>query len=171
MNTSNLRQQRTHQIFLGWEVLGLSSSDSHICMIPALLDAHLAGSPDAVFVQVKLKQDSNDVQWQVLARGVESRASGDLKTLTEYFNLHEPLAEMSQQWSQQDARFKLVGPYFPGNHLPASWLLSFAVQDILTSPCIAAKAVKRMSEAQYLGTRCIVCPHHPCLFWLNPTMP
>ena len=92
-------------------------------MFPALLDAHLAGSPDAVFVQVKLKQDSDDVQWQVLARGVESRASGDLKTLTEYFNLHEPLAEMSQQWSQQDARFKLISPYFPGNHLPASRLV------------------------------------------------
>lgn len=68
-------------------------------------------------LQVKLQQLENDVQWQILARGPNSSPINDLEALRHYFNLHEPLAAMSEDWAAKDPRFKLISPYFPGDAL------------------------------------------------------
>ena len=68
-------------------------------------------------MQVRLRQVEADVQWQVLARGPDSSESRDAESLREYFNLHEPLADMSREWAAKDPRFELISPYFPGAHL------------------------------------------------------
>ena len=65
-------------------------------------------------MQVRLRQEEDDVAWQVLARGPDSLASEDLAVLHDYFNLHEPLGSMCQSWAGKDARFSLISPYCPG---------------------------------------------------------
>ncbi len=70
-------------------------------------------------VQVKLKQLEGDIHWQVLARDPCSSPASDADALRDYFNLHEPLAEMSKDWAKKDPRFKLISPYFPGRKFDA----------------------------------------------------
>lgn len=65
-------------------------------------------------LQVNLRQVDEDVQWQVLARGPDESAASDLTTLQDYFNLHEPLGNMTKEWAKMDPRFKIVSPFFPG---------------------------------------------------------
>ena len=68
-------------------------------------------------MQVRLRQEEDDVLWQVLARGPGAPASKDSAVIKNYFNLHSSLAEMSEGWAAQDPRFKLIAPYFPGTRL------------------------------------------------------
>ena len=64
--------------------------------------------------QVRLRQSTEDVQYQILARGPEEAESTDREVLVDYFNLQTPLQQMSKEWDAKDSRFRLVSPYFPG---------------------------------------------------------
>lgn len=64
--------------------------------------------------QVRLRQSTEDVQYQILARGPEEAESTDREVLVDYFNLRTPLQQMFKEWDAKDSRFRLVSPYFPG---------------------------------------------------------
>lgn len=89
---------------------------------------------------MRLRQAENDIEWQVLARGPSSTERDDLKALTEYFNLHEPLAAMSRDWADKDPRFRLISPYFPG---PA---MSEVLEFCICWKCCTCMPMKRLSQ-------------------------
>ncbi|KAK9863991.1 hypothetical protein WJX84_001937 [Apatococcus fuscideae] len=63
---------------------------------------------------VRLKQDDDDVEYRVLARGLDTDPLQDAAVLQDYFNLHAGLAQLSAGWAERDPRFRAVAPFFPG---------------------------------------------------------
>lgn len=66
-------------------------------------------------LQVKVQQRPDDVVYQVVARSNDAGPSEDAAVLRDYFNLQACLAELCQEWSSRDARFKSIHKYFPGS--------------------------------------------------------
>jgi len=66
---------------------------------------------------VRVQQPEEDVEYSVLARGLDSEPQQDRAVLQDYFNLQTSLAELSCGWARQDPRFEAVAPFFPGLHL------------------------------------------------------
>lgn len=67
-------------------------------------------------LQVKVQQLSDDVQYQVIARGEAADTSEDAAVLRDYFNLQACLKDLCQEWSDRDERFNKIHAYFPGRH-------------------------------------------------------
>ena len=65
-----------------------------------------------------MRQEQDDVAFRVLARGEGAHAAQDEAALQDYFNLRTSLAELSLLWTQGDARFRKICPYFPGAPQP-----------------------------------------------------
>lgn len=65
-------------------------------------------------LQVKVQQRPDDIVYQVIARGNDAGPSEDAAVLRDYFNLQACLAELCQEWSSRDARFKSIYEHFPG---------------------------------------------------------
>ncbi|KAK9839369.1 hypothetical protein WJX84_000149, partial [Apatococcus fuscideae] len=63
---------------------------------------------------VRVRQPEEEVEYSVLARGLESEPQQDRAVLQDYFNLQTSLAELSHVWARQDPRFEAVAPFFPG---------------------------------------------------------
>ncbi|KAL3141464.1 hypothetical protein ABBQ32_005027 [Trebouxia sp. C0010 RCD-2024] len=80
-------------------------------MLPALL---LLPVVQRLVLQVKVQQLSDDVQYQVIARGKAAATSEDGTVLRDYFNLQACLKDLCQEWSDRDERFNKIHAYFPG---------------------------------------------------------
>ena len=65
-----------------------------------------------------MRQPGEDVEYSVLARGLDSEPQQEQAVLQDYFNLHTSLTDLSHGWAQQDPRFEAVAPYFPGSFPP-----------------------------------------------------
>ena len=68
-------------------------------------------------MQVRVRQEEDDVLFRVLARGAGARADQDAAVLRNYFNLGIRLAELTPAWAHCDPRFRSIAPYFPGGPL------------------------------------------------------
>lgn len=81
-------------------------------------------------MKVQMRQEEDDVQYKVLARGEDALVSDDAAVLRDYFHAGTGLSELAQQWAKQDARFCNVHPYFPGMVQAASMpcFLSLSLQ-------------------------------------------
>ncbi|KAK9811557.1 hypothetical protein WJX72_005824 [[Myrmecia] bisecta] len=63
---------------------------------------------------VRVQQLEDDVVYQVIARGEGAHPADDEAVLRDYFSLDASLAALSEEWAQQDARFRNIRAYFPG---------------------------------------------------------
>ena len=61
-----------------------------------------------------MRQQEDDVEYKVLARGESALPCEDAGVLRDYFNAGTSLQDLSQTWAGNDARFRSVHPYFPG---------------------------------------------------------
>jgi hypothetical protein len=66
-------------------------------------------------LQFKLRQETDDVSYAVIARGEGAHPAGDAVALRDYFNLGTRLAPLAAGWAAADKRFRDVQPYIPGN--------------------------------------------------------
>lgn len=64
---------------------------------------------------MKVQQLSDDVQYQVIARGEAADTTEDAAVLRDYFNLQAcKLKDLCKEWSSRDERFRKIHTYFPG---------------------------------------------------------
>ena len=61
-----------------------------------------------------MRQQKDDVEYKVLARGDDALPCDDAAVLRGYFNAGTSLGQLAQLWAQSDPRFRHVHPYFPG---------------------------------------------------------
>lgn len=61
-----------------------------------------------------MKQEHDDVQWRVIARGSQASPDGDLMALSDYFNLDVDLAKLAKYWSSQDPHYSFVNQHIFG---------------------------------------------------------
>ena len=65
-------------------------------------------------VQVRVRQDGEDVRYQVLARGDGADEARDAAVLRDYFNLDTGLAALSDDWAARDGRYAAIRDYIAG---------------------------------------------------------
>lgn len=63
---------------------------------------------------MRVRQDDDDVSYQVLARGDGADAVHDAAVLRDYFNLDTGLAALSDDWAARDGRFAAIRDYIAG---------------------------------------------------------
>jgi hypothetical protein len=68
----------------------------------------------SLLAQVIMRQEPSDVLYFVLARVDWEHAAADHEVISDYFNLGIRLADLVNDWSKRDKRFRDVSPYFPG---------------------------------------------------------
>ena len=98
----------------GWHChfyMSLSALTGHHCTAQRCTSS----CKHCLLLQVKVQQLSDDIQYQVLARGSNADVSQDAAVLKDYFNLQASLSSLCQEWSNRDERFRKIHTYFPGS--------------------------------------------------------
>ena len=98
-----------------------------------------------------MRQQKDDVEYKVLARGPSALPCEDAGVLRDYFNAGTSLQELSQTWASKDPRFCNVHPYFPGAALfPDLGLWC----DGEMQPCLRNTVVGPRQACEQLHTAC-----------------
>ena len=67
-----------------------------------------------LMMQVRVRQESDDVKYQILARGEGAEAVQDAAVMRDYFNLETQLGPLSDEWARRDSRFAAIRGFIPG---------------------------------------------------------
>ena len=107
-------------------------------------------------VQVRVRQDADDVSYQVLARGKGADAGQDAAVLRDYFNLDIALAPLSDDWACRDSRFAAIREYIPG--VKSAILISNTVVQQRQNAPSAFKSEDMLFERDWMTTRITLEP-------------
>ena len=115
--------------------------------------------------QVRVRQDGEDVRYQVLARGDDADEARDAAVLRDYFNLDTGLAALSDDWAARDGRYAAIRDYIAG--VSAGRLSSGMTpcSKTTSAACLATQQVfiwEWVHETCAAQKPCRMCTHDRC---------